>query len=37
MEMFSTPDDYGNYFLEQSQLELEGTHNISLIAVLANV
>ena len=33
----STPDAYSYYFLEQSQLEIEGTHNTSVIAVLANV
>lgn len=30
-------DAYSYYFLEQSQLEIEGTHNTSVIAVLANV
>ena len=29
----STPDAYSYYFLEQSQLEIEGTHNTSVITV----
>ena len=37
MGTFSTPNAYGDLFLEQNQLELEGTHKTSLIADLANV
>lgn len=37
MDKFSTPDAYGDLFLVQNQLELEGTHYTSLFAVLAIV